>query len=241
MQEVNARRSHCFPLTLRVHIGTLLASDLPVLQGFSLLRRSHARSARRRVVRFDDRAASGFILMGRIVLLEGDITDIEADAVVNAANSALILGAGVAGAIAEKGGPSIQAECDAIGPIEVGEAVVTGAGNLSARHLIHAAGMPPGGAATEESIRACVRRSLELAREKSCRTIAIPAIGAGIGGLSEQRCAEILLEEARAHLAGETSLEEVRFVLLGEPTYRIFEMAKDAEAVQAQLARLRAR
>jgi len=86
-----------------------------------------------------------------------------------------------------------------------------------------------------------VRRSLELAGELACRSIAIPAIGAGIGGFSEQRCAEILIEEARQHLAGETSLEEVRFVLFGEPSYRIFEMVKDAEAVRAQLARLRSR
>jgi O-acetyl-ADP-ribose deacetylase (regulator of RNase III) len=179
--------------------------------------------------------------MGRIVLVEGDITDADVDAVVNAANSSLVLGAGVAGAIAAKGGPSIQAECDAVGPIEVGDAVVTGAGDLPARHLIHAAGMSPGGTATEASIRSSVRRSLELASEKACRSIAIPAIGAGIGGFSSQRCAEILIEEARQHLAGETTLEEVRFVLFGEPSYRIFEMAKDAEAVRAQMARLGSR
>ena len=75
----------------------------------------------------------------------------------------------------------------------------------------------------------------------ACRSIAIPAIGAGIGGFSSQRCAEILIEEARQHLAGETTLEEVRFVLFGEPSYRIFEMAKDAEAVRAQMARLGSR
>jgi len=180
-------------------------------------------------------------MRGRIVVIEGDITEADVDVIVNAANSALILGAGVAAAIRAKGGPSIQAECDELGPIEVGDAVVTGAGELPARYLIHAAGMSPGGVASAESIRASVRRSLELAREKACRSIAIPAIGAGVGGFAEQRCAEILLEEARAHLAGETSLEEVRFVLKGEPTYRIFEMAKDAEAVRAQLARLRSR
>ncbi len=179
--------------------------------------------------------------MRRIILVEGDITEADVDAIVNAANSSLVLGAGVAGVIAAKGGPSIQAECDAVGPIEVGDAVVTGAGDLPARHLIHAAGMPLGGVATEQSIRSAVRRSLELARERACRSIAIPAIGAGIGGFSEQRCAEILIEEGRQHLAGETTLEEVRFVLFGEPSYRIFEMVKDAEAVRAQLARLRSR
>ena len=178
-------------------------------------------------------------MSGRIVILEGDITKQEVDAIVNAANSALQLGAGVAGAIREKGGPTIQEECDAHGPVEVGEVALTGAGDLSARYVIHAAGMPPGGQASEESIRGSVGRSLELAREKGCRSIAIPAIGAGIGGFSAQRCAEILLEEARAHLAGETPLEEVRFVLYGEPTYRVFEATRDAAKVQEQMERLR--
>jgi O-acetyl-ADP-ribose deacetylase (regulator of RNase III) len=100
--------------------------------------------------------------MGRIALCEGDITAAEVDAIVNAANSSLVLGAGVAGAIREKGGPSIQAECDAIGPIEVGDAAVTGAGDLPARFVIHAAGMALGGSASEESVRSCARRSLEL-------------------------------------------------------------------------------
>ena len=180
-------------------------------------------------------------MTGRIVLCEGDITEQSVDAIVNAANSGLILGAGVAGAIRDKGGPSIQAECDAIGPIEVGDAALTGAGNLAARFVIHAAGMPPGGAATEASVRSCMARSLVIADEQGCRSIAVPAIGAGIGGLSAQRCAEILLEEVRGHLAGPTQLEEVRFVLWGEPTYRVFEMSKDAAAVAAGLEKLRSR
>ena len=178
-------------------------------------------------------------MRGRIVLREGDITEEIVDAIVNAANSRLVLGSGVAGAIREKGGPAIQAECDAIGPIAVGDAAVTGAGNLRARFVIHAAGMPPGGSASAESVRASVRRSLQLAAERGCRTIAIPAVGAGIGGLAVQRCAEILIEEARAHLAGETTLEEVRFVLFGEPAYRVFESAQDAAKVRAQMERLR--
>lgn len=175
------------------------------------------------------------------MLREGDITEQQVDAIVNAANNRLILGAGVAGAIREKGGPSIQAECDAIGAIEVGDAALTGAGSLPARYVIHAASMPPGGTATEESVRGSMRRSLELAHENGCRSVAVPAIGAGIAGFPLQRCAEILLEEARAHLAGETSLEEVRFVLFGEPTYRVFEMVRDAATVQEQMERLRSR
>jgi O-acetyl-ADP-ribose deacetylase (regulator of RNase III) len=98
--------------------------------------------------------------------------------------------------------------------------------------------MPPGGTATEESVRSSMRRSLELAREKQCRTVAVPAIGAGIAGFPLQRCAEILLEEARAHLEAGGSVEEIRFVLFGEPTYRVFEMVDDAARVAAQMERL---
>jgi O-acetyl-ADP-ribose deacetylase (regulator of RNase III) len=177
-------------------------------------------------------------MAGRIVLREGDIGAESADAIVNAANSDLRLGAGVAGVIAARGGPEIQAECDREGPIAVGDAAVTGAGRLDARFVIHAASMPPGGAATEESVRSSFRRSLELAREKGCHSIAVPAIGAGIAGFPLQRCAEILLEEARAHLLGETSLEEIRFVLYGEPAYRVFEQVKDAARIAEQMARM---
>jgi O-acetyl-ADP-ribose deacetylase (regulator of RNase III) len=180
-------------------------------------------------------------MSGRIVILEGDITEQDTDAIVNAANSMLRLGSGVAGAIHEKGGPTIQQECTAHGPVAVGEAAVTGAGDLPARFVIHAASMDPGGSSSEDGIRSSVRRSLELAAEHQCTSIAIPAIGAGIGGFSAQRSAEILLAEARAHLAGETSLGEVRFVLLGEPTYRVFEAARDAAKVQEQMERLRER
>ena len=178
---------------------------------------------------------------GRIVLSEGDITEQDVDAIVNAANSHLVLGAGVAGAIRAKGGPAIQAECDRIGPIEVGDAAVTGAGDLPARYVIHAGGMPPMGEATEESIASSLRRSLELANVMGCCSVAVPAFGAGIGGFSTQRCAEVLLEEAQRHLDGETSITEIRFVLFGEPTYRIFEMTHDAAKVVAQMAKLRRR
>jgi O-acetyl-ADP-ribose deacetylase (regulator of RNase III) len=175
---------------------------------------------------------------GRIAIREGDVTAQEVDAIVNAANSALVLGAGVAGAIRAKGGPSIQAECDAHGPVAVGEAAVTGAGDLPARFVIHAASMPPGGTASEASVRSSMRRALELARERGVRTIAVPAIGAGIAGFPLQRCAEVLIEEARRHLAEPTSVEEIRFVLFGEPAYRVFEMVHDAAKVAEQMERL---
>jgi O-acetyl-ADP-ribose deacetylase (regulator of RNase III) len=180
-------------------------------------------------------------MSGRIVMREGDITAEQVDVVVNAANSDLMLGSGVAGAIRTKGGPTIQQECDEIGPVEVGDAVITGAGNLVATYVIHAAGIRSGGQATEDSIRAAIRRSFQLANEKGCTTMAIPAIGAGVGGLPPQRCAEILIAEARAHLREKTSIDEIRFVLFGEPTYRIFESVNDAAKVQEQMERLRNR
>jgi len=179
--------------------------------------------------------------VGRITLVEGDITDQVVDAIVNAANNDLVLGSGVAGAIRSKGGPSIQQECDAHGPVEVGGAAITGAGELPARHVIHAAGMALGGQASEESVRSSLRRSLELASEAGCESVAVPAIGAGVGGLSLQRCAEISLEVAREHLAGESGVSEIRFVLFGEPAYRMFEMTKDAAAVAAQMELLKGR
>ena len=179
--------------------------------------------------------------MGRIVIVEGDLTTQQVDAVVNAANSELVLGAGVAGAIREGGGPSIQEECDAIGPIAVGEAAITGAGNLPAQFVVHAASMAPGGAADEQSVRSSVRASLNRAREKGLVSIALPAIGAGIGGFGMQRCAEVSLEEARRHLEEGSSLEEIRFVLFGEPAYRVFEMVNDAARVAAQMERLKNR
>ena len=180
-------------------------------------------------------------MSGRITLAEGDITEQSVDVIVNAANSALILGSGVAGAIRQRGGPAIQAACDAHGAIAVGEAALTVAGDLPARYVIHAAVMDPGGAASEESVRASLVRSLELANAKECESLACPALGAGVGGFPMQRCAEVSLEEARRHLAGDTSLREIRFVLFGEPAYRLFEMVNDAAKVAAQMERLKQR
>ena len=179
--------------------------------------------------------------MSGIQLVEGDITDQEGDALVNAANTHLILGSGVAGAILEKGGASIEAECSSHAAIGLGESAVTGAGDLSVRFVIHAAVMEPGGAANEASVRSAVQSSLRAASGLGCRDVALPALGTGVGGFSLQRCAEILLEEAQAHLEGETSIEEVRVVLLGEPAFRVFEMVQDSARVMAQMERMRRR
>jgi O-acetyl-ADP-ribose deacetylase (regulator of RNase III) len=149
-------------------------------------------------------------------VLQGDLTEQDVDAIVNAANNDLILGGGVAGAIARRGGPAIQAECRAIGPIEVGGAAITGGGQLKARFVVHAASMRLGSATSAESLRKSTRRSLELASERGLRSIAFPAVGTGIAHFPLKDCARIMLEEVVAHGAHPTSLQEVRFVLFGD-------------------------
>ncbi len=158
----------------------------------------------------------------KVIIRRGDLTDSDADAIVNAANNDLLLGGGVAGAIRRKGGPSIQAECDRIGSIALGEAAVTGGGNLRARHVIHAASMRLGEATTEESLRASTRNSLARARELKLKSIAFPAIGTGIAGFPLKRCAEVMLAEVREHLGGATPLERVEFVLLDHAAEEVF-------------------
>jgi O-acetyl-ADP-ribose deacetylase (regulator of RNase III) len=151
-----------------------------------------------------------------IDLLQGDLTEQDVDAIVNAANNDLSLGGGVAGAIARRGGPAIQAECRAIGPIEVGGAAITTGGQLKAPFVIHAASMRLGGRTSAENLRASTRRSLELASERGLQSIAFPAVGTGIAHFPLSDCARIMIEEVVRHAALDTSLTEVRFVLFGE-------------------------
>ncbi len=122
----------------------------------------------------------------------GDITTYAGSAIVNAANNHLVLGAGVAGAIARRGGPSIQLECDRVGPIRVGEAAVTGAGDLPCRHVIHAAAMGDE-PVSERSIRDATTASLARAAELGLGDIAFPVLGAGIGGFPFRRAVEIMV------------------------------------------------
>jgi O-acetyl-ADP-ribose deacetylase (regulator of RNase III) len=144
---------------------------------------------------------------------QGDITECALDAIVNAANNDLILGAGVAGAIHNKGGPEIQKECDQIGSIPLGDAAVTTGGRLKAKFVIHAASMRLGGRTSEENLRASTRNSLRRASEREVESLAFPAIGTGIAGFPLDRCAQVMLEEVRDHLMGETSVKRVEFVL----------------------------
>jgi len=159
----------------------------------------------------------------KIVIKQGDITDIEVDAIVNAANTRLLLGSGVAGAIRRKGGDSIQRECDKIGSIPLGEAIVTGAGKLKAKFVIHAAGMHLGRSVCEESLREATKNSLLRADENGVNTIAFPAIGTGIGGFPTNKCAQVMIDIVVEYLKNEkTGIEKVYFVLFDMETYKVF-------------------
>ena len=133
----------------------------------------------------------------RIVVRQGDITGYDGDALVNAANNYLQLGAGVAGAVRRAGGPTIQEECDRHGPIRVGEAAITQAGNLCVHRVIHAAAMGDE-AVSERSIRDSTAASLALAAQHDLRRIAFPVLGSGIGGFDFERAATVMRDAVRA-------------------------------------------
>src|SRR5499427_5630240 len=140
-------------------------------------------------------------LSERIIIQQGDLTEMDVDAIVNAANNDLILGGGVAGAIRRKGGDEIQRECDDFGSIPVGYAAITGGGKLKARYVIHAASMSLSGVrTTAKTLRTSTAHSLRLAAERNLRTIAFPAVGTGVSGFPMQECAHIMLSEAAQHL-----------------------------------------
>jgi len=168
-------------------------------------------------------------LTERIIIQQGDITDMDVDAIVNAANNDLILGAGVAGAIYRKGGETIQQECNDIGSIPVGYAAITGAGNLKARFVIHAASMGLGGVrTTAKSLRTSTAHSLRIAAERKLKSIAFPAIGTGVSGFPLDECAQVMLAETIEHLKRESSLESVCFVLYDARARDVFQSAWDA-------------
>ena len=159
----------------------------------------------------------------RIVIMAGDLVEQEVDAIVNAANNDLVLGGGVAGAIRSRGGPSIQEECDAHGPVNVGEAAVTGAGELPARHVIHAASMALGGATTTESLQSSMDHAFQLAQQLGVKTIGIPAVGTGIAGFPIDECAVVMARSLTRALANGWEPDEVRFVLFGDGARRLFQ------------------
>jgi O-acetyl-ADP-ribose deacetylase (regulator of RNase III) len=158
-------------------------------------------------------------------VVEGDITALDVDAIANAANNHLWMGAGVAGAIKRSGGEEIEREAVAKGPIEVGDAVATGAGRLEANHVIHGAVMGQDLRTSAELIERTTRRCLEVADELGCRSLALPAFGTGVGGFPLEDCARLMVEAARAYEPAH--LERVVFAVFGEDAGRAFAAALD--------------
>ena len=158
-----------------------------------------------------------------IRLVQGDITDLDTDVIVNAANAQLIMGGGVAGAIRRKGGPKIQEECNKIGGTHVGGAVITTGGNLKAKHVIHAVGPRMGEGNENEKLKNATLNSLKLMDKYGLKTIAFPAISTGIFGFPIDRCAKIMISTVKDYLNGDTNIKEVIFCLYTKSDFEVFE------------------
>jgi len=168
------------------------------------------------------------IIKDRILqLVEGDITEQDTDAIVNAANAGLQLGGGVAGAIRRKGGPRIQEECDRIGGTFVGGAVITTGGKLKTRYVIHAVGPRMGEGDEDRKLENATLNSLKLGDQHRLSSVSFPAISTGIFGYPLDRCARIMLRVVKNYLEGETGLKRVVFCLYGPEAYGEFQKALD--------------
>ena len=158
--------------------------------------------------------------MLELEIRQGDIAQVEADAIANAANDRLWMGAGVAGALKRAGGDEIEQEAMAIGGIPLGTAVATTAGRLHGRWVIHGAVMGQDLRTDADLVRRTTRACLELADELGARSLALPAFGTGVGGFALGRCASIMVEEVRIFPA--EALERVIFAVYGEEAYEAF-------------------
>ena len=163
--------------------------------------------------------------MGRIEVEEADITQLEVDAIANAANTDLRHGGGVAAAISRAGGPDVQRESDARAPIGLGEAVETTAGEMSARWVIHAATMELGGPTSAEIIRRATASTLRRADELGAKSLALVAFGTGVGGFPVEEAAEIEVDEVRRHFGDGGGVERVVFAVRGDEAHEAFERA----------------
>jgi O-acetyl-ADP-ribose deacetylase len=160
--------------------------------------------------------------MAKLEVLQADVTKLEVDAIANAANTQLMHGGGVAGAISRAGGPEIQRESDERAPVGLGEAVETTAGELPARWVIHAATMELGGPTSAEIIEGATRSTLAKAEELGCSSVALVAFGTGVGGFPVEEAARIMVGAAREH---EGALERIVFAVHGDAAERAFREA----------------
>jgi O-acetyl-ADP-ribose deacetylase len=156
-------------------------------------------------------------------VIEGDIATLEVDAIANAANDRLWMGAGVAGAIKRAGGEEIEDEAVGKGPIPIGEAVATGAGRLPARHVIHGAVMGQDLTTNADFVARTTRRCLEVADGLGARSVALPALGTGVGGFPIEECARVMVAETRSF--DPKSVERVVFAVFGSQAERVFRAA----------------
>ncbi len=157
-----------------------------------------------------------------VEIVSGDIAAQSTDAVVNAANNAFWMGGGVAGALKARGGQTIEDEAMAQGPVTPGEAIITSAGRLPARHVIHAAVMGQDLRTSPAIIERATQETLALAERQKLTSIALPAFGTGVGGFPLDECARIMIEAVRRFAPAASSLRLVRFVLYGEPAFNAF-------------------
>jgi O-acetyl-ADP-ribose deacetylase len=164
-------------------------------------------------------------VVATVEVLDTDITTLEVDAIANAANTRLLHGGGVAGAISRAGGPAIQDESDARAPVGLGEAVETSAGTLPARWVIHAATMELGGPTSADIIRRATAATLARADALGARSLALVAFGTGVGGFPLDDAARIEVEEVRRHLEAGSRLDRVVFAVRGEAALGAFERA----------------
>jgi O-acetyl-ADP-ribose deacetylase (regulator of RNase III) len=171
-------------------------------------------------------------------LVEGDITQLDTDAIVNAANEYLAHGGGVAGVISRKGGPPIQRESNEWvrqhGPVRTGSAAITSGGNLKARYVIHAVGpVYDGTPRSAELLGSAVRAALQVADERGLKSVALPAISTGIFGYPLEEAARVMLREVITYLRGKTELEQVIFCLYGGPAFHVFAGELEAQTRSA--------
>ena len=157
--------------------------------------------------------------MAQLEVMQTDVTKLDVDAIANAANTQLQHGGGVAGAISRAGGPEVQRESDERAPVGLGEAVETTAGDMPARHVIHAATMELGGPTSAEIIERATRSTLAKAEELECRSLALVAFGTGVGGFPLEEAARIMVGVAQGHRGG---LERIVFAVHGDEADRAF-------------------